>query len=713
MKLEGWRRSLGLILASAMVLTTVFVVGSMLTGGIGGGGAQSAAAASSCGRSHTVQRGEANYLRDYNFIYVGQTLCLPSEGGGTTTTTPTTAPQYPGAICVEGHKIDDAHNVLEGFTIVAETGGMVPMEAVTDSGGHFLFDDLTPGLWTFSEVVPRGWEPVTASEFQISLEYGHDGCYQIRFKNREVPIPACLLVAKADVATGMPLSGWEIEIKPYSSDSWQSGLTDTSGQVRFDGLEPGRWLVREVVQYPWETEDPLSGEAEVILYPQENEDDCYRFVFQNRRLPTGCVEGYKVDDHHQPLPGWGVCTAPAAAELPVFCTETGADGYFRFDDLTLGEWTLWEEVQEGWTPVTAQEFNVWVDDVEICKQVRFKNRAPDLCAEGYKLDDKGFGLEGWTIRAWAEELPDEVLVTTTDASGRYRICGLTLGTWVFEEERPAGWIALNGVRQEVDVVYPGPGNDVKAPIFRNAPPRGCIEGWKVDDFEVGLPMWNITVGNDDTGESWHRWTDGTGFFQVCGLPMGDYTVWEEMQVGWKPVSPPKLSVTLEASDDEIVAIVVFVNKQVERDICIDGYKKDAYDGAGLPNWQIKLLDTAGNLLATTTTDGTGYYSFGNLEPGNYFVEETVQDGWWSVSGSSQRVTVTFPPKHECDHVGFVNRQQSGQPSPCVAWHIVGTSETLSIISLRYGVPVSAIMASNGLTNPNFIWVGQRLCIPGG
>jgi len=721
MKFKSWQRSLALTLTAVLVLATATLVGSLAVPGLWGSGAHSAMAAPACSQTHIVRRGEtlstiaqsygmttselatANTLRNYDFIYVGQTLCVPTAGGSPDT-------QFPGAICVVGRKIDDQHLGLGGFIIEAYMEGIEPLQTVSDDSGYFHFDNLSPGLWTFSEVVPRGWEPVTASEFQKELEYGHDGCYEIRFKNREVPIPACLIVAKTNEADGSPLEGWEIQIKPTSGGTWQSGVTDQSGQVRFADLTPSKWLIREVVQYPWEPAEPWSGEAEVVLYPMENEDDCYKFVFQNRRRWTGCVEGYKVDDQHLGLPGWSVCAHPKGEEDPTFCTVTDEDGYFRFDDLTLGEWTIWEEVEPGWTPITAQEFTVTVDNVEVCEQVRFKNRAPDLCAQGFKLDDKGFGLDNWTIRAWAKDTPNEVLVAVTEPNGHYRICGVTLGTWVFEEDRPVGWTALEGEQQEVLIVYPGPGEDVEAPIFRNAPPRGCIEGWKVDEFEVGLPMWNITIQNVDTAQSWHRWTDGTGYFQVCGLPMGDYVVWEELQVGWKPISPPKLAVTLVPSDEEIVAIVVFVNKQAPRDICIDGYKTDTFDGAGLPNWQIKLLDLGGNVLDTTITDGTGYYRFGNLDPGSYFVEETLQDGWWSVSGTSRKVTVTFPPKHECVHANFTNRQQQ-TPPPCVAWHVVRKCETLSSISLRYGVPVSAIMAANGLTNPNFIWVGQKLCIP--
>jgi len=46
-------------------------------------------------------------------------------------------------------------------------------------------------------------------------------------------------------------------------------------------------------------------------------------------------------------------------------------------------------------------------------------------------------------------------------------------------------------------------------------------------------------------------------------------------------------------------------------------------------------------------------------------------------------------------------------------HVVHGGETLHSIALRYGVTTDAIMAANGITNANRIYVGQRLKIPGG
>ncbi len=44
-------------------------------------------------------------------------------------------------------------------------------------------------------------------------------------------------------------------------------------------------------------------------------------------------------------------------------------------------------------------------------------------------------------------------------------------------------------------------------------------------------------------------------------------------------------------------------------------------------------------------------------------------------------------------------------------HVVQWGETLSLIADQYGVTVEAIMVANGLANPNFVYAGQRLIIP--
>ncbi|MBF8285138.1 MAG: putative lysin domain protein, partial [Anaerolineales bacterium] len=45
-------------------------------------------------------------------------------------------------------------------------------------------------------------------------------------------------------------------------------------------------------------------------------------------------------------------------------------------------------------------------------------------------------------------------------------------------------------------------------------------------------------------------------------------------------------------------------------------------------------------------------------------------------------------------------------------YVVQPGDTLFKISLKFNVSMPAIMAANGITNPNLIFAGQRLVIPG-
>ncbi len=57
--------------------------------------------------------------------------------------------------------------------------------------------------------------------------------------------------------------------------------------------------------------------------------------------------------------------------------------------------------------------------------------------------------------------------------------------------------------------------------------------------------------------------------------------------------------------------------------------------------------------------------------------------------------------------------QVTQPAPTgPRTHVVQAGENLFRIALRYGTSVEALTQANGITNPSFIYVGQRLKIPG-
>lgn len=61
--------------------------------------------------------------------------------------------------------------------------------------------------------------------------------------------------------------------------------------------------------------------------------------------------------------------------------------------------------------------------------------------------------------------------------------------------------------------------------------------------------------------------------------------------------------------------------------------------------------------------------------------------------------------------GWVPPQPPQPPPACTAWHIVRPGQTLSGIAAWYGTTVSVLMQINGISNPNHIWVGQSIMVP--
>lgn len=61
----------------------------------------------------------------------------------------------------------------------------------------------------------------------------------------------------------------------------------------------------------------------------------------------------------------------------------------------------------------------------------------------------------------------------------------------------------------------------------------------------------------------------------------------------------------------------------------------------------------------------------------------------------------------------VTAQSGGTTTTASVTHVVQPGENLFRIALKYGVTVQAIAQANNITNPNIIFIGQSLTIPGG
>jgi serine-aspartate repeat-containing protein C/D/E len=239
------------------------------------------------------------------------------------------------------------------------------------------------------------------------------------------------------------------------------------------------------------------------------------------------------------------------------------------------------------------------------------------------------GLAGWEI-ILTNSSSGEVDLTYTNATGHYQFCGLEPGDYDLSQTLKPGWM-------EVDA--PGPITlgcyNLTDQNFR-IEKLLCISGYKFDECTgMGLAGWETILTNSN-GEVARTATNATGYYEFCGLRFGNYTVCEVLKAGWKNVTAECMYVELECED-------IVVNFENIPPLCISGHEFNHCTGAGLDGWTINLKDGSGNVLYTTTTDGTGYYEFCGLEPGWYTVcEDNIPEGWTSFRDDLDSPVMSLP-----------------------------------------------------------------------
>ncbi|MGQ9584159.1 MAG: carboxypeptidase regulatory-like domain-containing protein [Anaerolineae bacterium] len=625
------------------------------------------------------------------------------------------APVPVGGTCIVGTAIDNYGVPLAGWTVTAQHESGAPvLTATTDAYGRFSFTGLGPGTWFLEIQIPAGWKATTSSRFGVTLSGQGDNCALVRFKNERL---ACVEGYKRDQRGNAGLPGWMLSAE--KGDLKVTAVTDGLGYYKLENLEAGTWLLREMIPAGWEPVSPLGGEITLNLAPPYRDGVCVRQDFINRQLAREYgFDVVKRDNKGTPLANWRIRARPSDRPGDELVAITGPDGVAHFrSGVTLGRWTVYEEERPFWKPVGPASGEVTVVSPGIFPSWEFVNE-PTTCVEGYKINENHVGLGGWTIQAQKIGTQDPALTTTTDGKGYFRFDDLSLGQWQFSEGVRSGWTPGTVPQFEVDLDRQGsPCYQIR---FKNISEPICVEGHKRDENGIGLSGWVVRAQPvDSEGPIKTAITGADGYFRFDGLDARRWRFTEELPLGWVPIEPAQgwQEVDLRSPGPGQCVLISFRNRSPR--VCVDVWKKDVHGYMGLPNWEILLRPSGDGQVFSGKTDGTGFLRFSDLMPGWYTLEEVMQSGWASVGLTTRKVNLQPRADGACTPVTFYNRQ-SRQPyypptdpptGGCRTTHVVTCGQTLSGIAWRYGVSVGQLMAANGLANPNYIWVGQRLCIP--
>lgn len=225
-----------------------------------------------------------------------------------------------------------------------------------------------------------------------------------------------------------------------------------------------------------------------------------------------------------------------------------------------------------------------------------------------------------------------VSTTTTDSNGNFSFTEVAEGTYTLREVLPADSIYYCA-NNDQSVTVTG-GNTTSVTVTNNLK-RGSISGTK--NTETGSNKGNITMQlKSGSTVIATTTTDANGSFSFKNIPIGTYTVHEVLSAN---------SAYYCANNDQSVSVTYNGNSAVT---ITNNLKRGNISGTkttetGTDKGNITVqLKSGTTVIATTTTDANGSFSFKNIPIGTYTVHEVLSgNSKYYCTNNDQGVTVSY------------------------------------------------------------------------
>ncbi|MDE2515618.1 MAG: carboxypeptidase regulatory-like domain-containing protein, partial [Rhodospirillales bacterium] len=285
----------------------------------------------------------------------------------------------------------------------------------------------------------------------------------------------------------------------------------------------------------------------------------------------------------------------------------------------------------------------------------------------------GPGVAGVTVNLLSANGSTVLATTTTDANGDYNFANLLPGTYEVQFVSPTGYaFSPENASSNPDLSSSAnPTTGITAPITVTAGqhivsvdaglvPTGTIGNTVyLDSTDSGVPtgigVAGVTVellNATGTTVLATTTTNAQGQYEFTHLPPGTYEVQFVPPAGYV-IAPANTSVTVLDAPNPTTGITnplaltggqnitnadcgLYQPASIGNTVFLDKADTGALTTTGVAGVTVKLLNAAGTtVLATTTTDANGHYTFANLAPGTYEVQFVEPSGYtFSPEGGS-------------------------------------------------------------------------------
>ena len=597
--------------------------------------------------------------------------------------------------------LEDGEKLYQGVTVdLLDASGNVVATTTTDAHGAYAFTNLEEGTYKvrvrkegpIADLVqtedPDGTKDNTSGD--ITLELNDPIKENVNFGY--ISDNSISGTIYRDDNRSNSLNGGEagypeqtVQLLDKDGQVIKTTTTDANGNYSFDSLPDGTYSVKVVKDGALtdleQTEDPDgtkdSASEPIVL----NEDNPTKKNVNFGYVPDYFIKGtiYRdgnrsgaLDTDEKLYEGVTVNLVDADGTV-VATTTTDADGSYSFDKLPAGTYSV-TVVQDG--PIAGLEQTGDPDDTKdnSSEPITLNNDNPSttdvnfgyiadnsLSGTVYRDDSRNGdqdgtepGYSGVTVQL-LDASGNVVATTTTDANGTYSFSKLPDGTYSVKVVRD-GELADTEQTEDPDTnkdnasepVTLGEDNPTKDHIDFGYVPDYSIHGLVYRDgdrnethgaTEKGYANQTVELRDKDGKVVATTTTDENGAYSFSKLPAGDYTVKVVKDGALTDLDQTEDPDSTKDSASGVISLgndhrtetdVNFgyiannsINGTIYRDGDRDGKKGDTegrYSGV-----TVQLLDASGNVVATTTTDKDGKYSFEHLPDGTYSVK-VVKDG---------------------------------------------------------------------------------------